>query len=288
MKERMIIGIAGGSGSGKTTLARNIVEHFGDRISILRHDDYYKSQKDIPAEERPNLNYDHPDAFDTDLLIKHLDELRAGRSVKSPVYDYSVHDRSDKTRLVESTDVIILEGAYNGNTYASLAEIKTQISNYDYSLNMGAVKYVKEGGTAQLGAITDTTKDVAFAGMHAKYTSSDESIVKVDKYGTLTWVKNGMAKITAEFMGETQTCDVISGVVDFEDGVVPSALKFTGARVASFTATDMNDGKVMEVKSVSDAYGDVCVIMPRDIYGVFFEDPTVQYLALSLSHCSNF
>ncbi|MBR6681233.1 MAG: uridine kinase [Clostridia bacterium] len=110
MKERMIIGIAGGSGSGKTTLARNIVEHFGDRISILRHDDYYKSQKDIPAEERPNLNYDHPDAFDTDLLIKHLDELRAGRSVKSPVYDYSVHDRSDKTRLVESTDVIILEG----------------------------------------------------------------------------------------------------------------------------------------------------------------------------------
>ncbi len=110
MKERMIIGIAGGSGSGKTTLARNIIEHFDGRVSILRHDDYYRSQKDISVEERAKLNYDHPDAFDTDLLIAHLDELRAGRAVESPIYDYSIHDRSDKTRTVESTDVIILEG----------------------------------------------------------------------------------------------------------------------------------------------------------------------------------
>lgn len=110
MKERMIIGIAGGSGSGKTTLARNIIEYFDGRVSIIRHDDYYRSQKDISVEERAKLNYDHPDAFDDDLLIAHLDELRAGRAIESPVYDYSVHDRSDKTRRVESTDVIILEG----------------------------------------------------------------------------------------------------------------------------------------------------------------------------------
>jgi uridine kinase len=110
MKERMIIGIAGGSGSGKTTLAENIISHFGDRVSILRHDDYYKSQKDIPPAERARLNYDHPSAFDTDLLIEHLDELRAGRAVDCPTYDYSIHDRSDRTRRVESTDVVILEG----------------------------------------------------------------------------------------------------------------------------------------------------------------------------------
>ena len=110
MKERMIIGIAGGSGSGKTTLAKNIVEHFDGRVSILRHDDYYRSQKDISVEERAKLNYDHPDAFDNELLIAHLDELRKGRSIESPVYDYSVHDRSSGTRNVESTDVIILEG----------------------------------------------------------------------------------------------------------------------------------------------------------------------------------
>ena len=73
MKERMIIGIAGGSGSGKTTLAENIISHFGDRVSILRHDDYYKSQKDIPPAERARLNYDHPSAFDTDLLIEHTE-----------------------------------------------------------------------------------------------------------------------------------------------------------------------------------------------------------------------
>ena len=110
MKERMIIGIAGGSGSGKTTLAENIVAHFGTRVSILRHDDYYKSQKDISPAERAMLNYDHPSAFDTDLLIHHLDELRSGHAVDSPTYDYAIHDRSEYTRRVESTDVIILEG----------------------------------------------------------------------------------------------------------------------------------------------------------------------------------
>lgn len=110
MKERLIIGIAGGSGSGKTTLAKNIAARFGDRISVLRHDDYYKSQRSLSPEERARLNYDHPLAFDTDLLIEHLDLLRAGHGVDCPQYDYSIHDRSDVTRRVESTDVILLEG----------------------------------------------------------------------------------------------------------------------------------------------------------------------------------
>ncbi|MBQ9784452.1 MAG: uridine kinase [Clostridia bacterium] len=110
MKERLIIGIAGGSGSGKTTLAGNIAARFGSRISVLRHDDYYKSQRSLTQEERAKLNYDHPNAFDTELLIEHLDRLRAGESVDCPQYDYSVHDRSDRTRRVESTDVILLEG----------------------------------------------------------------------------------------------------------------------------------------------------------------------------------
>ncbi len=110
MKERLIIGIAGGSGSGKTTLAENIANHFGDAISVLRHDDYYKSQKDLSLTERANLNYDHPSAFDTDLLIAHLDSLKQGIAVDCPIYDYSSHDRSSETRHVESTDVILLEG----------------------------------------------------------------------------------------------------------------------------------------------------------------------------------
>ncbi len=110
IKSRIVIGIAGGSGSGKTTLTENIASHFGDCISVLRHDDYYKTQKDLPLSERAKLNYDHPNAFDTELLIKHLDMLKAGEAVDCPIYDYSIHDRSDNTRRVISTDVILLEG----------------------------------------------------------------------------------------------------------------------------------------------------------------------------------
>ena len=106
----MIIGIAGGSGSGKTTLAESIMSHFGERISILRHDDYYKAHNELTFEERSRLNYDHPDAFDTELLIEHLDRLRAGEAVESPLYDYTVHNRSDKVRRVEPNPVILLEG----------------------------------------------------------------------------------------------------------------------------------------------------------------------------------
>lgn len=110
MRDRLFIGIAGGSGSGKTTLAKNLADYFGDRLSLLRHDDYYKAQSDLTLEERANLNFDHPDAFDTALLIKHLDELRSGKDVLCPIYNYSMHDRSSETRLVKSLEVVVLEG----------------------------------------------------------------------------------------------------------------------------------------------------------------------------------
>ena len=110
MKERLFIGIAGGSGSGKTTLAEKIAAYFKDRISLVRHDDYYKAQGSLLLSERASLNYDHPDAFDTELLLSHLDELRLGRDIRCPIYDYSQHDRSSETRLIKAADVIILEG----------------------------------------------------------------------------------------------------------------------------------------------------------------------------------
>ena len=110
MNNRLFIGIAGGSGSGKTTLAERLAECFGNRLSLLRHDDYYKSRSDLTLEERAVLNYDHPDAFDNALLVKHMDELRAGRDIACPVYNYALHDRSDATRFVKSTEVIVIEG----------------------------------------------------------------------------------------------------------------------------------------------------------------------------------
>ena len=110
MGDIMIIGIAGGTGSGKTTLARNIAESFGNRISVVRHDDYYKDLSHLPFEERTRVNYDHPDAFDTPLLIKHLDALKRGEPINCPIYDYKIHNRTKGTRLVTPSPVILLDG----------------------------------------------------------------------------------------------------------------------------------------------------------------------------------
>jgi uridine kinase len=110
MKRAFIIGIAGGTGSGKTTLADNIVKHFGKNITLLCHDDYYKAHDDLPYSEREKLNYDHPDAFDSELLISHLEALRRGESIECPIYDYTIHNRSDRTKTIHSTPVILLEG----------------------------------------------------------------------------------------------------------------------------------------------------------------------------------
>ena len=106
----LIIGVAGGSGSGKSTLTRLLKETFGDAVTLMNHDDYYKAQDDVPFEERCKRNYDHPDAFDTDLLISHLKELRAGRPIQCPVYDYSQHNRSKEVRAVAPAPVILVDG----------------------------------------------------------------------------------------------------------------------------------------------------------------------------------
>ena len=108
--ETMIIGIAGGTGSGKTTLTLWLKEHFGEDVSILYHDNYYKQHDDMPYEERCRLNYDHPDAFDTELLIADLQALRRGEAVHSPTYDYTVHNRAAETVEVRPARVILVEG----------------------------------------------------------------------------------------------------------------------------------------------------------------------------------
>ncbi len=107
----LIIGIAGGSGSGKTTLALRLKERFGeDEVRLISHDSYYKRHDELPFEERCKLNYDHPDAFDNALLIYHLQELKAGRAIDCPVYDYSNHNRSNEVQHIEPAPVLIVEG----------------------------------------------------------------------------------------------------------------------------------------------------------------------------------
>ncbi len=106
----IIIGIAGGTGSGKTTLTRHLKEHFGSDVTVVSHDNYYKRQEGKTYEERALQNYDHPGAFDTDLLIRHLRELREGRPIQCPVYSYVDHNRTDQTTEIFPTKVLIVEG----------------------------------------------------------------------------------------------------------------------------------------------------------------------------------
>lgn len=109
--KNLIIGIAGGSGSGKTTLALRLKERFGeDEVRLISHDSYYKRHDELPYEQRCKLNYDHPDAFDNDLIVRHLRTLKAGQAIDCPVYDYTIHNRSDRVQHIEPAPVLIVEG----------------------------------------------------------------------------------------------------------------------------------------------------------------------------------
>ena len=106
----LVIGIAGGTGSGKTTLMDNIVAAFGDVVTVLSHDNYYRRHDDLTYEERSQLNYDEPAAMETELMVQHLDALRHWQEIDCPVYDFSAHNRSDETIRVVPRKVIIVEG----------------------------------------------------------------------------------------------------------------------------------------------------------------------------------
>lgn len=122
----LVIGIAGGSGSGKTTLMKNLTGGFGEDITVLSHDNYYRAHDDLPFEQRSKLNYDHPDAFETDLMIEHLKELRQGRAIECPVYDYTIHNRTDETVTIVPRPVIIVEGIliFENKALCDLMDVK--------------------------------------------------------------------------------------------------------------------------------------------------------------------
>lgn len=108
--ESIIIGIAGGSGSGKSTFTNRVKKYFGDDVTVIYHDNYYRRQDGIPFEKRVTVNYDHPDSLETDLLVEHLKQLKAGKSIECPVYDYNQHNRSEEIIKIEPKPVILVEG----------------------------------------------------------------------------------------------------------------------------------------------------------------------------------
>jgi uridine kinase len=133
-QQTFVIGVAGGSGSGKTTVVRRIVESIGDdRVTVLEHDRYYRDRNDLRLEERAALNYDHPDSLETDLLVRHVEALRAGEAVNVPVYDFARHARQPDTRLVSPRRAIIVEGIliYTDAALRRLMDVKVFVDTDD-------------------------------------------------------------------------------------------------------------------------------------------------------------
>ena len=114
LKKPIVIGIAGGTCSGKTSIASILVEDFRytNSVNIIKEDDYYKDQSDMPMEERVKTNYDHPFAFDFDLMVEHIKALIDGKEIEKPTYDYTVHNRSKNTEIIYPSDVLIIEGLF--------------------------------------------------------------------------------------------------------------------------------------------------------------------------------
>ncbi len=122
----VIIGIAGGTGSGKTTLTNQLKKQFSEKVSVVYHDNYYKRNDSLSLEERKKINYDSPAAFDTDMMVDDLIKLKSGETIFCPVYDYTIHNRTDETNPVEPADVIIVEGilVFQSRALRELMDIK--------------------------------------------------------------------------------------------------------------------------------------------------------------------
>lgn len=148
--DTILIGIAGGTGNGKTTLADKLVDSFGSQeVTVIRQDNYYKRHDDMDYEQRAKLNYDHPDAFDSDLFYEHIVALKQGKPVEIPVYDYTIHNRSEETILINPTPVIVLEGImlFVEKVLCDLMDIKVFVdTDADVRILRRIVRDVKERG----------------------------------------------------------------------------------------------------------------------------------------------
>ncbi len=170
MDSVLVIGIAGGTGSGKTTITRKLMQRFGADVSVIYHDNYYKAHHNMPYEERAKLNYDQPDAFDTDQLIEAVRALKKGRSVICPVYDYSIHDRSEKTVTVQPARVVIVEGIliFENKELCSLLDIKVFVdADADVRILRRIVRDVRDRGRSLESVVNQYLSTVK--PMHEKY-----------------------------------------------------------------------------------------------------------------------
>ena len=147
--ESIVIGVAGGTGSGKSTVTNRIKEAFGDDIAVVYQDNYYRRRDDIPLEEKKAINYDHPDALETDLLVEHVRALKAGKAVACPVYDFTQHNRSHKFVTIEPRRVILIEGilVLQDKVLRDLLDIKVFVeADADERIMRRAIRDMRERG----------------------------------------------------------------------------------------------------------------------------------------------
>ena len=170
MNKHLVIGIAGGSGSGKTTLLKNIVETFGPSITVISHDNYYKRHDEMTYEERSRLNYDEPAALETDLMVRQLEALRRGEAIQCPVYDFTVHNRSNETLTIQPEKVIIVEGIliFTDKNLRDLMDIKIFVdTDADIRICRRIKRDVNKRGRSLESVITQYQQTVK--PMHEKY-----------------------------------------------------------------------------------------------------------------------
>jgi uridine kinase len=163
MKDVIVIGVSGGSASGKTTVANRIKEEFKDSVELLSHDFYYIPHDELPFEERARLNYDHPNAFDTDRMINDIKKLKQFISIERPVYSYKEHTRLAETVTVNPAKVIIVEGfmIFENAELRSLMDIKVFVdTDADERLIRRIIRDVNERGRSLESVITQYSNTV--------------------------------------------------------------------------------------------------------------------------------
>lgn len=180
MDKCYIVGIAGGSGSGKSTLVSYLKGVLGENMTVISHDDYYKAHDEMSYEERSQINYDEPDAFDNELFITQLEALRNGKEVTAPIYDYSVHNRSRRTQIIKPNKIIVLDGIllFHSKKVLELCDLKVFIdTDADTRVLRRALRDIKERGRT-LESVTkqyfDTVKP-----MYEKYVEPTKKFADV-------------------------------------------------------------------------------------------------------------
>lgn len=202
--KNIIIGIAGGTGSGKSTFTRKLKKEFKDDVAVLYHDNYYRDQSKIPLEVRKKTNYDHPDAMETELLVQQLMELKEGKSIECPVYDYTLYTRSNQVERVEPKKVILLEGilVLADERLRELMDIKVYVeADADERILRRLIRDVKERGRDIEGVVEQyltTVKPMHY--LYVEPTRSTADIVINSGMNAIAFelVKNMIQKILDE------------------------------------------------------------------------------------------